>query len=129
MLQDLWVNSFVPDSLNVSCLVSVFKKGDPTDTNNYRGISLIDSLGKILITLLTTRLQQTLEDQNILIKGQSGFRSGEEAVAQALALYEIIKRRQNVSLDTFALFLDYEKAFDSVPHEGLFRKMDILGIR
>lgn len=129
ILQELWGDSYVPDSLNMASLISIFKKDDPTKPGNYRGISLIDSLIKILITLLTGRLQTVLEEKSIFIKGQGGFRSKEESVAQALALYEIVKRRQNVHLDTFALFLDYQKAFDTVPHEGLFRKMELMGIR
>jgi len=129
ILQDIWSNSFVPDSLNVAALVSIFKKDDPTQAGNYRGISLIDSLVKVLITLLTNRMQRRLEMNMVFTKGQGGFRSHEESVSQALALHEIVKRRQNIGKDTYALFLDYQKAFDTVPHEGLFRKMDIMGIR
>lgn len=129
ILQEMWTQSYVPDSLNMAALVSIFKKEDPTLAGNYRGISLIDSLVKILISLLTSRLQRRLEAKNLFIQGQGGFRTHEESVSQALALYEIIKRRQNTGQDTYALFLDYQKAFDTVPHEGLFRKMDLLGIR
>ena len=128
LLNLLWSTSFVPDDMNISALVSILKKGDPTLPGNYRGISLIESLSKILITLISRRLTRILERVGIFIKGQCGFRLREEAVAQALALHETIKRRMNVGLSTYALFLDYQKAFDTVPHEGLFRKLQNLGI-
>lgn len=129
VLNAMWISGVIPDTLNEASLVSVFKKGDPSLTGNYRGISLIESLLKVLITLVAGRLLKGLEAKNFFTTGQAGYRSREESVAQTCALYEIIKRRLNCDMDTFSLFLDYEKAFDTVPHEGLFKKMDIYGIR
>jgi exonuclease III len=128
-LQSMWKSGFIPDTLNTASLVSIFKKDDPTLTGNYRGISLIDSLSKLLVSLLTQRLQVQFAENNVFIRGQAGCRPREESVAQSLALYETIKRRQNCGLDSYALFLDYQKAFDTVPHEGMFRKLDVLGVR
>ena len=129
LLVEMWTHGCVPESMNKAALVYILKKGDPTDCGNYRGISLMDSTVKILISVLTARLSLTLENQNLISKAQAGFRRKEECAAQGLALYEIIKRRFNVEEPTYALFLDFQKAYDTVPHEALFRKMDIIGIR
>lgn len=129
LLVEMWTHGCVPESMNKAALVYILKKGDPTDCGNYRGISLMDSTVKILISILTARLSETLETRNLISKAQAGFRRKEECAAQGLALYEIIKRRFNVQKPTYALFLDFQKAYDTVPHEALFRKMDIIGIR
>ena len=129
VLQLIWKHGYVPRELNTANLISIFKKDDPTDPGNYRGISLIDSVIKILITLLTQRLSRELENKKILTRAQCGFRSREESVAQSLALYEIITRRGNVGFPTYTLFLDFMKAYDVVPHQGLFRKLDQIGVR
>lgn len=129
LIQELWQSGIVPESLNLAVVVSILKKGDPTDAGNYRGISLMDALLKVLLTVITTRLTRGCELGGILYKGQAGFRHDEECTAQALALYEVVKRRMNVGLLTFACFLDFQKAYDTVPHQGLFRKLELLGIR
>lgn len=129
LLIEMWNHGCVPESMNKAALVYILKKGDPTDCGNYRGISLMDSAVKILISVLTARLSDTLETRNLISKAQAGFRRKEECAAQGLALYETIKRRFNLQKPTYALFLDFQKAYDTVPHEALFRKMDLIGIR
>lgn len=129
LLDEMWIHGCVPKSLNKAALVSILKKGDPTDCGNYRGISLMDSTLKILISLLTSRLSGSMEEENIICREQAGFRRQEECAAQGLALYETIKRRFNIRKPTYSLFLDFQKAYDMVPHEALFRKLDIVGVR
>ena len=129
LLDEMWIHGCVPKSLNKAALVSIFKKGDPTDCGNYRGISLMDSTLKILISVLTSRLSLTVEEKNIICREQAGFRRQEECAAQGLALYETIRRRFNDHTPTYSLFLDFQKAYDMVPHEALFRKLDLSGVR
>lgn len=129
LLDEMWIHGCVPKSLNKAALVSIFKKGDPTDCGNYRGISLMDSTLKILISLLTSRLSVAVEEKNIICREQAGFRRQEECAAQGLALYETIKRRFNDHKPTYSLFLDFQKAYDMVPHEALFRKLNLVGVQ
>ncbi|PVU92339.1 hypothetical protein BB561_003888 [Smittium simulii] len=65
----------------------------------------------------------------ILCKEQAGFKIKEECVAQATTLYEIIKRRKLEKLETYIGFIDLEKAYDRVPHDQLFHKLEYSGIR
>jgi hypothetical protein len=88
----------------------------------------MDSLLKVLITLLTKRLAVSYEKAGLLTKAQAGFREREECVAQGAVLYEIIRRRKIKGLKTYALFLDFQKAFDVVPHGALFRKLKLTGV-
>jgi exonuclease III len=118
----------IPEVWKVAVVVSIFKKGDPTMTGNYRGISLMSSTLKVLLTALATRLQTVLEAQGMVVREQAGFRPREECMAQVMSLYEVLRRRFLNKEDTFVLFLDFQKAYDVVPHEALFRRLQVLGI-
>ena len=108
---------------------SLFKSGDHTDLKNYRGISLIVVAMKIVTSLLANRISTTMEANNLLVKEQSGFCRHEEAVAQFVALAEIVRRRRLKDHKTFIVFIDLMKAFDKVMHEALMEKLDALGFR
>jgi len=128
ILKMMWEFGYVPEAWQTALVVSIFKKGDPTSAGNYRGISLMDTVLKILVTLVTRRLSGALEKAGILSKGQAGFRKREECIGQAIALHEIVRRRKLMGMATFALFLDFQKAYDVVPHQALFRKLRLVGI-
>jgi exonuclease III len=118
----------IPDVWTTAMVVSIFKKGDPTDCGNYRGISLMDSTLKVLLTILTARLQRTLELRGMVVREQAGFRPREECMGQVMTLYEILRRRYLNQENTYLLFLDFQKAYDVVPHGALFRELEVLGI-
>ncbi|KAK4522863.1 hypothetical protein GAYE_PCTG32G0753 [Galdieria yellowstonensis] len=98
--------------------------------NNYRGISLISTIVKLLSAIVTNRIRYAVEKYNVLVREQAGFRTREECAAQVIALVECVQRRWNKEMrPTYACFIDLRKAFDRVPHEALFRKLESLGIR
>lgn len=119
----------VPKCLSLSLVVPIPKKGDPTETDNYRGISLMETLLKVACTLVNKRLTRAVEKANILRKEQAGFRQGEEGIAQVIALYEVTLRRRLAGKSTVVAFVDFRKAYDMVLHEALFRKLEHVGIR
>ena len=118
----------IPESWMTSILVAIFKKEDPTKHGNYRGISLMSTILKILLTIINVRLSSELERVGYFSKAQAGFRSREESVAQAIALYELLQRRKLNNERTYAMFLDFKKAYDVVPHEAVFEKLRALGL-
>lgn len=59
-------------------MICLHKKGDETDLNNYRGISLINTISKIYLKIVNDRLTQHVEEANIISRYQAGFRAGEE---------------------------------------------------
>lgn len=120
----------IQHSDNVSQLVLIFKgKGDPRDMGNYRPISLIKVFLKIVTKVLIRRVHQGLEDKAWFVTAQAGFRRLEEANAHTCALYEIAARRHLSNKRTYIAFLDIRKAYDTVPHEALLRKMFLCGVR
>lgn len=127
IIQAMWKGCHIPPCWRTALIISLHKKGDPTSRVNYRGISLMDSMLKILLKLLTFRITNLAEANSLISIGQSGFRESEEAVGQAIAAYDIIARRQIMGKCTYGLFLDFEKAYDVVPHCALFRRLELYG--
>jgi hypothetical protein len=120
----LWKTGHVPERLLHATIISIFKKGDTQDCSNYRGISLMESLTKLVESVLAARLQNHLA----LSRVQGGFRRGEECAGMIASLYEICQRRALSGEQTVVCFLDLKKAFDLVPHGVLLYKCERAGI-
>jgi exonuclease III len=129
VLQSMWLNSSIPACWNKAMVVSIPKKGDQTCMDNYRGISLINVALKVLCMVVIRRISTALEQKGLLVPEQAGFRSREECMSQVVALYEVCSRRALSGQSTYALFVDFRKAYDTVPHEALLRKLWCIGIR
>ena len=118
-----------PDSLKTAKVVPVFKKDDPTKISNYRPISLLPSISKILERLVYTRLESFLSVNNILNPSQFGFRkkfSTDLAIAHLLdKITSAFAKKEHV----IAIFMDLSKAFDTINHDILLHKLRNYGIR
>jgi hypothetical protein len=108
-------------------VVNLFKEGDKSDPGNYRGISLISCLGKIYLSLWAKRLADFLETK--LDDEQGGFRRSRNTVDQALTLREILLQRKRSCNTTYLCFVDFRKAFDTVWHDGLWKRMWDSGVK
>jgi hypothetical protein len=124
LVNALWTSGVIPRPLLQASVVSIFKKGDKTDPSDYRGISLMETLIKVVSTVLARRLSEKVSISSC----QAGFRRGEEAMGQHVALREICMRRANANLPTVVCFIDVKKAFDTVPHQALLYKCFKAGI-
>lgn len=129
LLKNVWQTGRVPSQWNEVQIVNLFKGGDPENTNNYRGISLISCAFKVLLGLMANRLSEAGEEYGLLSPEQAGFRKREEAVAQSIALAEIVRRRFLEGKPSFGVFLDFKKAYDRVYHGLLFRVLEHNGVR
>jgi hypothetical protein len=78
--------------------------------------------------IINARLVFICEENKILTDEQAGFRTFEECVGQAAALIETCQRRKNNKDDSFLCFIDFQKAYDMVPHQGLIAKLKMYGI-
>ncbi|KAH6572836.1 hypothetical protein BASA60_006398 [Batrachochytrium salamandrivorans] len=91
------------------------KDGDPLNPGDKRSIALINVGLKLVCKVLQMRIKQFVEANNLLSYEQAGFRKREECVGQVVSLVDIIQRRQNAGINTHVLFIDIQKAFDTVP--------------
>ncbi|MBW0473537.1 hypothetical protein O181_013252 [Austropuccinia psidii MF-1] len=80
------------------------------------------------MTIISWYIASQLEAQGYFDTAQAGFRSIQEAIAQVIALSEILQQKGNMELPTFGPYIDFKKAFDRVPHEGIWSKLQLAGI-
>ena len=113
----------VPDDWALSIYRPLYKKGDKKDQNNYRGISLASCLCKLSTSLITERIENELENKQVLGQEQAGFRKNKSCCDHAFVLYAIISTYLAEKKRLFVTFVDYEKAFDRVDHSLLWKKL------
>lgn len=118
-----------PKSLKKSVIHPIFKKGDRNQIDNYRPISILPSLSKILEKLMNGRLVRFLEDNQLISNNQYGFRTGKSAETAVQDLVNFVVENLDKGIKTIGIFLDLAKAFDTISIPLLLAKMDRLGIR
>ena len=118
-----------PDAMKIAKVIALFKGWIKSNPNNYRPISLLSHLDKIFEKNLCKRIAAFLEQKQISFCHQYGFR---ELYSTAMALIEItdnIKRLLDERNYVIGIFIDFEKAFDTVDHGIMLRKLYCYGIR
>ena len=103
-------------------VASLYKKGDPNNLENYRPISLLNTLFKIIAMIIKWMIEEGIEDD--LMSTQYGFRKGKsttQAIYLARRLQEFAER---AGLPGTMIFLDWEKAFDKIRHEWLLKTLE-----
>ena len=90
---------------------------------NNRCITIMCCISKMYSKLLNTRLQKYLEENEILVEEQNGFRASRSCIDHFFTLCTILRNRKAMGLDTFLSFIDYKKAFDSVDRHLLLYKL------
>ena len=118
-----------PEAMKLANVVPLHKSKSKELVTNYRLISLLLTLSKILEKIIYKRTYGFLENSNQIYKSQYGFRSKhscKQAVSELLG--EIIKNDEKKN-DTVAVFLDLSKAFDTLDHKLLLSKLQRYGIR
>ena len=123
----MWDSGHVPARWLIDKLVTIAKKGDLSQRDNYRGIALIEIFVKIITKAAAKRLANGLELENRLVPEQAGFRTRQECIAQVYTLMEVVRRRQSSKLGTIILFVDFRKAYDVVPRLALLSKLEAIG--
>ena len=110
-------------------MTPIFKKGDRKFLSNYRPIANLPILSKIIEKLIHKRFNNFFSKFNTINPNQFGFQPGkstEQAIIRLLdSLYDCI----NQNKFAIAVFVDYKKAFDTINHEILIKKLELLGIR
>lgn len=118
-----------PDRLKQSTVIPIHKGGDSLDCGNYRPISLLLQLDKIFEAILYSQLNKYLENQKIFDPLQYGFRQGRGCNEAIGMLLNNVSKTLDSGKNAIIISLDIHKAFDSVDHRILLRKLNFLGIR
>ena len=118
-----------PDKLKLAHAVPIFKKGSRLLVSNYRPISLLSNINKILEKIMHKRIYAFLEKYEILYNLQFGFRSKYSTTHALIHMTEAIRSALDSGNVTCGIFVDFAKAFDTVNHEILLKKLDNYGFR
>ncbi|KAL6121636.1 hypothetical protein NUSPORA_01409 [Nucleospora cyclopteri] len=118
----------IPEAWNSSLGVLIFKKGDKKKLNDYRGITLINTLSKVFLKIFTNRVMASHYIKKIVGKHQVGFMPGIEGLSAVMSLIESVQRRNREGSKTWVTFLDLKKAYDLVPHDLLIKKLKMKGL-
>jgi exonuclease III len=102
------------------------KKGDLRDLNNWRGIMLLDAASKVISMVVNSRLQRLLKE--VGIEEQNGFMGGRGCADGSFCIRQALKKRREHGLESWVLFVDLVKAFDSVPRDVLFTVLAKFGV-
>jgi Reverse transcriptase (RNA-dependent DNA polymerase) len=119
----------VPLSMKLATITPIFKQGNRDDLTNYRPISILPFFAKLLEKVVYSRLHNFIEKMNILYPLQHGFRSGHSTVMSLLDIHNQITKAIDTKKFSVGIFLDLSKAFDTVDHEILLKKLENYGIR
>lgn len=124
LINGMFITGHFPDKFKIARVIPIYKKGkDATNISSYRPISLLSHLSKIVEKIIKKRLLSFVNDKNILINEQFGFRAGHCTTDQLARLINQITSNFNKKLHTGALLLDIEAAFPTVWHVGIIWKL------
>ena len=118
-----------PERLKVAKVIPIYKSGSKMLTSNFRPISLLSNLNKILEKLMFKRVYSFLEKENIIYNNQFGFRPKHSTNHALISITEQIKEALDNGQYACGVFVDFQKAFDTVNHEILLKKLYRYGIR
>ena len=117
-----------PALWSTGVICPIHKAGAKWDINNYRGITLLNCIGKLFTTVLCNRLNDWVGMRGLLPETHFGFRKNRRTTDCLFILNSLIQIAKLQKRALFACFVDFSKAFDNVNHNLLWNKLVTLGI-
>ena len=118
-----------PDKLKIAKVIPIFKKGDPSLFENYRPISLLPAISKVVEKIIALQLSSYFEKNKLLFDNQYGFRPKHSTEHAALELIDRITNKMDTNEIPLNIFLDLSKAFDTIDHSILLNKLKYYGLK
>ena len=118
----------VPDDWKKANVSAIFKKGDKENPGNYRPISLTSQVCKVFESMLRDSIVGHLKENKLIHDLQHGFMKNKSFLTNLLQFLETVTDYIDKGYPVDVIYLDYQKAFDKVPHRRLMYKLTAYGI-
>lgn len=122
----IWTTGVWPTPWTRSLIITLPKKGNLQQCQNYRTISLISHPSKVMLKIILNRLKPQAEE--IIKEEQAGFRPGRSTTEQIFNLRILCERYLQHQQNLYHVFIDFKKAFDRVWHDALWATMRMFNI-
>jgi len=119
----------VPKCWKTKRISPLFKEGDPEDCNNYRPISILPVVMKIFEKIVNHQISEFIDSNNLITNFQSGFRKNHSTDTAVLEVTDFILNELHKGKHVGAVLIDFKKAFDTVDHTILLKKLFCMGFR
>jgi len=126
LVTSIWKKEKLPEEWKESIIITIHKKGDKTDYNNYRGISLLPTTYKILSNILLSRLIPYAKE--IIGDHQCSFRRNRSTIDHKFCIRQILEKKWEYNEEVYPLCIDFKKAYDSVRREVFYKILIEFGI-
>ena len=118
-----------PEKLKLGRVIPLYKEGDRTDVSNYRPITTLSVFSKLFEKLVHKRMSSFIAQYNLIKPHQFGFQKNKCTSDAILEFLENVFDSFNENKYYLAIFLDFSKAFDTICHDTLLKKLEIMGFR
>ena len=119
-----------PKNFTLNFLVSIYKKGEIWDLDNYRGIAIGSSLGKVFSLILLERLKTLTETSHPISPNQVGFQKNHRTSDHVFVLNTIVNKLVKVDKKKlYVAFIDFRKAYDKINRDLLLLKLQRIGVK
>ena len=118
-----------PDSLKIAKVVPLYKKDDKLIMDNYRPVSLLTSISKVFEKIVHNQLSKYFKDNELFYKSQYGFRDEHSTELASVELIDQVMSSFEKRYTPIAIYMDLSKAFDTLDHKILLKKLEYYGIK
>ena len=116
----IFEKGYFPSKWTEGLIVPLHKKGNINQVENFRGITLLSTFGKLFSRILKNRLTEWAEEYHIYVEAQAGFRKHMGTVENIFVLHGVINHLLNKNKKLYSAFIDFTKAFDYVVRENMW---------
>lgn len=129
IFNDSMTSGVIPEVWKLANVTPLFKKGKKCEAGNYRPVSLTSQICKIMERVIKDELVAFLESNCLINNSQHGFRKNRSCLTNLLEYMQSVSEIVDVGAPVDVIYLDFQKAFDKVPHNLLILKLEMIGIR
>ena len=122
------VTGVVPEDWKLANVVPIHQKGSREESGNYRPVSLTSIVGKLMETILKERIVEHLKSHGLNDEKQHGFTSGRSCQTNLIDFFDWVTKIIDGGGAVDIAYLDFSKAFDTVPHRRLINKLQSLSL-